>query len=85
VQVKAQEVEEEWARKARWEEGRVRWRLVVEEHKEMPVEDRLQGEVLEEALKMEAYAWPRINFPPLKRIGHIDACMLEGAHLAFLS
>jgi hypothetical protein len=86
VQVKAREVEEEWARKARWEDrlGSVET-MVVEEHKEMPVEDRLQGELLEEALKMEAYAWPRINFPPLKRIGHIDACMLEGAHLAFLS
>jgi hypothetical protein len=61
--------------------------MVVEEHKEMPVEDRLWGEVLEKVLKMEEYACPRINFPPLKRSGHIliDACMLEGAHLAFLS
>jgi hypothetical protein len=36
---------------------------------------------------MEAYAWLRINFPLLKRSGHvlIDTCMTEGAHLASLS
>ena len=35
---------------------------------------------LEEVLRNEAYGWPRINFPPLKRSGHvlIDACMPEG-------
>ncbi|KAG6334024.1 hypothetical protein ID866_5067 [Astraeus odoratus] len=35
---------------------------------------------LEEALRCEAYRWPRLVFPPLKKNGHIiiDACMPEG-------
>ncbi|KAF9245720.1 hypothetical protein BU15DRAFT_85441 [Melanogaster broomeanus] len=35
---------------------------------------------LEEALRREAYGWPRLVFPPLKRNGHIviDACTQEG-------
>ncbi|KAL4067352.1 mitochondrial small ribosomal subunit Rsm22-domain-containing protein [Scleroderma yunnanense] len=35
---------------------------------------------LEEALRREAYGWPRLVFPPLKRSGHIiiDACTPEG-------
>ena len=43
-------------------------------------EARLTGQALEDALRNEAYSWPRINFPPLKRSGHvlIDACMPEG-------
>lgn len=35
---------------------------------------------LEESLRREAYRWPRLVFPPLKRSGHviIDACTSEG-------
>lgn len=35
---------------------------------------------LEEALRSEAYGWPRLVFPPLKKSGHIiiDACTREG-------
>ncbi|KAG9313997.1 mitochondrial small ribosomal subunit Rsm22-domain-containing protein [Chiua virens] len=35
---------------------------------------------LEEALRNEAYGWPRLVFPPLKKSGHIiiDACTREG-------
>ncbi|KIJ36933.1 hypothetical protein M422DRAFT_33984 [Sphaerobolus stellatus SS14] len=40
----------------------------------------LSGKELEEALRLEAYSWPRINFAPMKRSGHviIDACVPEG-------
>jgi hypothetical protein len=36
---------------------------------------------LEEALRSEAYGWPRLVFPPLKKSGHIiiDACTREGS------
>jgi ribosomal protein RSM22 (predicted rRNA methylase) len=35
---------------------------------------------LEEALRLEAYSWPRLIFPPLKKSGHIilDGCTAEG-------
>lgn len=35
---------------------------------------------IEEALRREAYRWPRLVFPPLKKSGHIiiDACTAEG-------
>lgn len=35
---------------------------------------------LEEALRLEAYSWPRLVFPPLKKSGHIilDSCTAEG-------
>jgi ribosomal protein RSM22 (predicted rRNA methylase) len=35
---------------------------------------------LEEALRMEAFGWPRIVFSPLKRSGHVilDSCTAEG-------
>ena len=35
---------------------------------------------LEEALRSEAYGWPRLVFPPLKKSGHIiiDACTRQG-------
>ena len=37
---------------------------------------------LEEALRSEAYGWPRLVFPPLKKSGHIiiDACTREGSY-----
>lgn len=37
---------------------------------------------IEEALRLEAYAWPRLVFPPLKRSGHviIDCCTPEGTY-----
>ena len=36
---------------------------------------------IEEALRSEAYGWPRLVFPPLKKSGHIiiDACTREGS------
>jgi hypothetical protein len=36
---------------------------------------------LEEVLRSEAYGWPRLVFPPLKKSGHIiiDACTREGS------
>lgn len=39
---------------------------------------------LEEVLRSEAYGWPRLVFPPLKKSGHIiiDACTREGSYLA---
>lgn len=39
-----------------------------------------QNDNLEATLREESYSWPRINFSPLKRNGHviIDACMPEG-------
>lgn len=35
---------------------------------------------LEEALRLEAFSWPRLVFPPLKKSGHIilDSCTAEG-------
>ena len=35
---------------------------------------------LQEALRLEAYSWPRLVFPPLKKSGHIilDSCTAEG-------
>lgn len=40
---------------------------------------------LEAALRLEAYDWPRLNFPPLKRSGHIilDACTPEGISILY--
>lgn len=41
--------------------------------------------ILENALRQEAYHWPRLVFKPLKRSGHIilDACAPEGRHGIF--
>lgn len=38
------------------------------------------AEELQEALRLEAYGWPRLVFPPLKRSGHVilDSCTAEG-------
>jgi len=35
---------------------------------------------LQEALRLEAYNWPRLVFPPLKKSGHVilDSCTAEG-------
>jgi hypothetical protein len=37
-------------------------------------------EEVHEALRVEAYRWPRLVFPPLKKSGHIilDGCTAEG-------
>lgn len=37
-------------------------------------------EDVDEAIRLEAYQWPRLVFPPLKRSGHIilDGCTAEG-------
>lgn len=46
----------------------------------------LSQEGLDAALRLEAYNWPRVVFPPLKKAGHIilDGCTTEGIQL-FLS
>ncbi|PFH52318.1 hypothetical protein AMATHDRAFT_140364 [Amanita thiersii Skay4041] len=43
-------------------------------------EESINGEALEAALRKEAYSWPRLIFPPLKRSGHIilDGCTAQG-------
>lgn len=35
---------------------------------------------LQDILRLEAYSWPRLVFPPLKKSGHIilDSCTAEG-------
>ncbi len=40
----------------------------------------LSSDELTAALRQEAYSWPRLVFPPLKRSGHIilDSCTAEG-------
>jgi ribosomal protein RSM22 (predicted rRNA methylase) len=47
----------------------------------------LKGEELRDQLRREAYQWPRLVFPPLKKSGHIilDACTAEGMfhHLVY--
>lgn len=42
------------------------------------------SEELQTALRSEAYHWPRLVFPPLKKSGHIilDGCTAEGLFLA---
>lgn len=43
-------------------------------------EPSLSSEEVETSLRSEAYHWPRLVFPPLKRSGHIilDSCTAEG-------
>ena len=38
------------------------------------------AEELQEALRLEAFGWPRLVFPPMKRSGHVilDSCTAEG-------
>lgn len=38
------------------------------------------GDESEDGIRLEAYQWPRMVFPPLKRSGHvvIDGCTAEG-------
>jgi len=49
---------------------------------ESPVQTALTSErqELEATLRLEAYNWPRLVFPPLKRSGHVilDSCTAEG-------
>ncbi|KXN88915.1 Rsm22-cox11 tandem protein 2, mitochondrial [Leucoagaricus sp. SymC.cos] len=44
-----------------------------------PDKDFSEGEI-QEAIRLEAYQWPRLIFPPLKKSGHIilDGCTAEG-------
>ena len=48
----------------------------------VPAED---SEEVEAALRNEAFHWPRLVFPPLKKSGHIilDACTAEGLFTIF--
>ncbi|KAI6136262.1 mitochondrial small ribosomal subunit Rsm22-domain-containing protein [Pisolithus sp. B1] len=45
-----------------------------------PTQAQISMTDLEKALRREAYRWPRLVFPPLKKSGHIiiDACTAEG-------
>jgi len=49
------------------------------DHGKMTSELNSPAELLE-ALRLEAFNWPRLVFPPLKRSGHIilDSCTAEG-------
>lgn len=52
-----------------------------------PSKDTSDGpENLEEALRLEAYNWPRLVFPPMKKNGHVilDGCTAEGTSLLLL-
>ncbi|KAF8240735.1 hypothetical protein L208DRAFT_1231139 [Tricholoma matsutake] len=51
----------------------------IETSIEEPLEPQARAE-LEEALRLEAYSWPRLVFPPLKKGGHVilDGCTTEG-------
>ncbi len=46
-------------------------------------EEECTREEIDEALRLEAFQWPRLVFPPLKKSGHIilDGCTAEGAFL----
>ncbi|KAI0778648.1 mitochondrial small ribosomal subunit Rsm22-domain-containing protein [Trametes elegans] len=46
----------------------------------VPDETAVSSSDLDAALRHEAYSWPRLVFPPLKRSGHIilDGCTAEG-------
>jgi ribosomal protein RSM22 (predicted rRNA methylase) len=52
--------------------------LGVEVSENGPDED--DGAALQHVFREEAFAWPRLVFPPLKKSGHIilDACTAEG-------
>jgi len=52
-------------------------RPIEPESSTTPPESR---EDMEQALRLEAYSWPRLVFPPLKRSGHVilDCCTVEG-------
>jgi len=43
-------------------------------------QDNVTGSELQAQLRKEAYRWPRLVFPPLKKSGHIilDACTADG-------
>lgn len=43
-------------------------------------EEEHTPEVIDEALRLESFQWPRLVFPPLKKSGHIilDGCTAEG-------
>lgn len=47
------------------------------------------AEELQEALRLEAFSWPRLVFPPMKRSGHVilDSCTAEGlsSHSFFIT
>lgn len=38
---------------------------------------------VQEALRLEAFNWPRLVFPPMKKSGHVilDSCTAEGTEL----
>jgi len=43
-------------------------------------DEQYSPEEVDEAIRLEAYQWPRLVFPPLKKSGHIilDGCTAEG-------
>ncbi|KAJ7361271.1 mitochondrial small ribosomal subunit Rsm22-domain-containing protein [Mycena albidolilacea] len=54
---------------------------VIENPKEIKdIENPMSFTALNDALRLEAYHWPRLVFPPLKKSGHIilDGCTPEG-------
>lgn len=53
---------------------------VEESHLETSNAPTTQSADLQEVLRLEAFGWPRLVFPPLKRSGHVilDSCTAEG-------
>ncbi|GBE77480.1 Rsm22-cox11 tandem protein 2, mitochondrial [Sparassis crispa] len=51
----------------------------VEDTSSQMSEVSLNAEVMQAALRLEAFSWPRLVFPPIKKSGHIilDACTAE--------
>jgi ribosomal protein RSM22 (predicted rRNA methylase) len=57
---------------------------VIENPEEIKdIENPMSFTALNDALRLEAYHWPRLVFPPLKKSGHIilDGCTPEGESL----
>lgn len=55
--------------------------LKSQDHAEQPFNEELAStEDIEAALRLEAYHWPRLVMPPLKKSGHIilDGCTAQG-------
>ncbi len=54
----------------------------IPENSSFGVNPVFTGSDLQDQLRNEAYQWPRLVFPPLKKSGHIilDACTSEGMH-----
>jgi hypothetical protein len=59
---------------------------VLSESDSPVVVEQQSAEELEETLRLEAFGWPRLVFPPMKRSGHVilDSCTAEGLSHPFI-